>query len=414
MNMSKQMHRDMKMTKKMMRRQLRITHGNTPEVISAINELSFLGSIELISPLIAIHPAVKKAQKAGASSLEAFRNKLRDLYPNEIERQKRFPREFLKKYFPADWREIRNQVLAPSSEKHALALLRQQNLEALSKQSQPQNDAAPLVQSSTQPEPTPARPGYVDTLIKNAEAQELANSWQKDADKRKEQDRQDASKREIENEAKELQRRALVMSQIGLVVENIPADLLPKFEGWTFIKMASNPDARNRWGVMKFVEAFMNERQPAAVKVASFEGAKQEVRTAQQRQHQPVTLTAEGSERTVYQRDAAAQASFKRRLVTLWGGKCGIEGIALAGVLEAAHISHGTNYNDDNGILMTPTMHALFDRHLVGIEPATLTVHVSPSLPELAKYDGLVLNPPVKLDRAGLALRWAEYLKRTA
>lgn len=123
-----------------------------------------------------------------------------------------------------------------------------------------------------------------------------------------------------------------------------------------------------------------------------------------------VTLQATGSRRTVYQRDVTAQASFRRRLFMLWGGKCAIEGLALAGVLEAAHISHGDDFSDDNGILMTPTMHALFDRHLVGIEPTTLTVHVSPLLPDLSRFDGLQLTPPVPLNTANLTLRWQDYL----
>lgn len=92
------------------------------------------------------------------------------------------------------------------------------------------------------------------------------------------------------------------------------------------------------------------------------------------------------------------------------GGKCAIEGIALAGVLEAAHISHGEDFSDYNGILMTPTMHALFDRHLIGIEPDTLTVHVSPLLPDLSQYDGTQLTAPVPLNVEGLTIRWKEYL----
>lgn len=122
-------------------------------------------------------------------------------------------------------------------------------------------------------------------------------------------------------------------------------------------------------------------------------------------------LTATGSERIVYQRDLAAQASFRRRLFDLWNGKCAIEMVALAGVLEAAHILHGEDFSDDNGILMTPTMHALFDRHLIGIEPETLIVHVSPLLPNLFHHNGFQLTAPVELNKAGLAIRWKEYLR---
>ncbi|WP_455810514.1 HNH endonuclease [Pseudomonas graminis] len=120
-------------------------------------------------------------------------------------------------------------------------------------------------------------------------------------------------------------------------------------------------------------------------------------------------LIAEGARRTIYQRNAGAQAGFKSRLMALWKGKCGIEGVALSGVLEAAHITHGEDFSDDNGILMTPTMHALFDRHLIGIDPHTLRIHISRTLPELHHQDGSQLNPPLKLNITGLMMRWALY-----
>jgi predicted restriction endonuclease len=60
-----------------------------------------------------------------------------------------------------------------------------------------------------------------------------------------------------------------------------------------------------------------------------------------------------------------------------FGGRCAVSGKHLGGVLEAAHIEGADLgcYSVGNGILLSPTLHKLFDRHLMGVNPETLTVH---------------------------------------
>ena len=59
---------------------------------------------------------------------------------------------------------------------------------------------------------------------------------------------------------------------------------------------------------------------------------------------------------------------------------------------------------------MTPTMHALFDADLMGIDPATLTVHFKPDIELGELFEGRKITPLVyDLDLERLAVRWAGY-----
>jgi predicted restriction endonuclease len=56
-----------------------------------------------------------------------------------------------------------------------------------------------------------------------------------------------------------------------------------------------------------------------------------------------------------------------------FGDRCAVSGKHLGGVLEAAHIEGADMgcYSVGNGILLSPTLHKLFDRHLMGVNPET-------------------------------------------
>ena len=143
----------------------------------------------------------------------------------------------------------------------------------------------------------------------------------------------------------------------------------------------------------------------------------------------PVTLSPEGiptsllrdghelkgvsAERLVRQRDAVVQAEFRAMVRQNFGNRCAVSGKILGGVLEAAHIEGAALgcYSVGNGILLSPTLHKLFDRNLMGVNPETLTVHFKPGI-ELEEYEGRVIAPLVyNLDKLRLAARWDEYLK---
>lgn len=133
----------------------------------------------------------------------------------------------------------------------------------------------------------------------------------------------------------------------------------------------------------------------------------------EQKRKLDVDIQEEHCERVVNQRNGVAQAKFKTLLMKNFAGRCAVTGWVNGGVLEAAHIEHGTRYNPSNGILMTPTMHALFDSALMGIDPATLTVHFKQGIELGEQFEGRMITPLVyDLDTERLALRWNEYLGR--
>lgn len=118
-------------------------------------------------------------------------------------------------------------------------------------------------------------------------------------------------------------------------------------------------------------------------------------------------------ERLIRQRDAAVQAEFRAMVRQNFGDRCAVSGKHLGGVLEAAHIEGADLgcYNVGNGILLSPTLHKLFDRHMMGINPETLSVHFRKGI-EFEEYEGRVIVPLIyNLDKVRLAARWCEYLK---
>ncbi|MFS8058462.1 HNH endonuclease [Klebsiella michiganensis] len=122
-----------------------------------------------------------------------------------------------------------------------------------------------------------------------------------------------------------------------------------------------------------------------------------------------IELVGDIHERTMRQRDAGKQKAFKELLIENFDGRCAITGKRLNGVLEAAHIEHGIRNNASNGILMAPTFHKLFDRHEMGIDPETMTVHFKPGI-ECEEYEGTVITPLVyQLDKTRLAARWEQF-----
>lgn len=124
-------------------------------------------------------------------------------------------------------------------------------------------------------------------------------------------------------------------------------------------------------------------------------------------------LKGGSSERLVRQRDAAIQAEFKAELCYNFGYRCAVSGKHLGGVLDAAHIESAAkgDYSASNGILLSPTLHRLFDANKMGINPETMTVHFKPGI-EFEEYEGRVIAPMhYRLNKDKLAARWGEYLR---
>ncbi|MBD2189464.1 HNH endonuclease [Pseudanabaena mucicola] len=85
------------------------------------------------------------------------------------------------------------------------------------------------------------------------------------------------------------------------------------------------------------------------------------------------------------------QNEFRQKLLEAYSC-CAITGCISEDALEAAHIepySKTKNNDPKNGLLLRADIHTLFDRHLIGIDPDTMTVYVAPSLlKDYGQFDG--------------------------
>ena len=130
-----------------------------------------------------------------------------------------------------------------------------------------------------------------------------------------------------------------------------------------------------------------------------------------------IEFNASGRVAEVFQRDPRAQAKFREMVLKNFDGRCAVTGKRLNGVLEAAHIEGAAVrgcYNASNGVLLSPTFHRLFDRHMMGIDPVTLKVSFAPGI-EWEEYEGTEIKPLFyKLNREFLAERWAIFQQRNA
>lgn len=134
----------------------------------------------------------------------------------------------------------------------------------------------------------------------------------------------------------------------------------------------------------------------------------------------PYEPTGEDSREAVNRQLLArlGRASFRQAALRRYGGRCLVSGCALDDILEAAHICPYRGEQDnhpDNSLLLRCDLHTLFDLDLLGIDPATLTVHLHPSAAQqgYAQFHGVVLSGTVQRpSRAALALRWQAFQRR--
>lgn len=337
---------------------------------------SIFRAVSTIIPLRQPNDIARIIQKSGGSSKlkpAKVAEMLKEWYPSKEERDSRFPINARKIFFPDEF---------PSE-----TLLKSEPEEKQGAEKKVKRKTRPKVRFTTMEGFNPERPfraSVVTKQLSSTASGPLAES--------------------AEKPVSVVASGLFTPEFIKLMIERVPAAQHFAFRKFVFEKRREKRSAAQWieiWNISNTRDTQHTSREPSEKLVHRAETANLTL----------VKINAEGSMRTIYQRDTSAQAQFKSRLVAIWDGKCAIEGVELSGVLEAAHISHGSDFSDDNGILMTPTMHALFDRHLIGIEPVTLILHVSPALPELKRLHGIQLHPPLQLNLAGLRKRWELYLQ---
>ncbi len=114
------------------------------------------------------------------------------------------------------------------------------------------------------------------------------------------------------------------------------------------------------------------------------------------------------------------QRTFRNNLIRRYGPRCMVSRCLLVDIVEAAHIWPYRNLSDnhpDNGLLLRADLHTLFDLDLMGIDPDTHEVHMSPA----ARKAGYEALHGLKVDvratsgpsREALAQRWETFLRGT-
>ena len=68
------------------------------------------------------------------------------------------------------------------------------------------------------------------------------------------------------------------------------------------------------------------------------------------------------------------QGYYRQKIIERWEGECPVSGLSIIPILIASHIVPWSQSNDEekldvnNGILLSPNVDALFDKHLISFE----------------------------------------------
>jgi|GEM_PF-2100792 len=118
-------------------------------------------------------------------------------------------------------------------------------------------------------------------------------------------------------------------------------------------------------------------------------------------------------------RERPGQAAFRRNVKAAYNLRCCMTGCTVAEALEGAHIDPYKAPASDslrNGLLLRRDVHALFDKHLIAIDPDTHLIHVATKargVDDYAKLHGVKLTLPAQPshhpDPGALKRRWPQF-----
>ncbi len=83
--------------------------------------------------------------------------------------------------------------------------------------------------------------------------------------------------------------------------------------------------------------------------------------------------SVEGKERIVQVKARVTQSQFRKWILSIYGGKCCVTGLAVPQLLQASHISDwsadsANRMNPSNGLCLSATYHVAFDMHLIAFD----------------------------------------------
>jgi hypothetical protein len=133
--------------------------------------------------------------------------------------------------------------------------------------------------------------------------------------------------------------------------------------------------------------------------------------------------TDEAPRKPVMLRERPGQAAFRKKLKGAYNHTCCISGCEVSDALDGAHIDAFRSKASDNlrnGLLLRRDIHALYDRHLIAIEPGTHVIHVAESIRTTTDYAPLhgkslrlPNNPTHHPSQSALKRRWVLFVKKT-
>lgn len=127
-----------------------------------------------------------------------------------------------------------------------------------------------------------------------------------------------------------------------------------------------------------------------------------------------VIIARERRQVMTLQRDMRAHNQFKALVWENFGRCCAVTRKQWLGELDAAHIEdavHGC-FSVSNGLLLSPTLHRLFGRFKMSINPISMTVHFLPDS-GFEEFEGAPIAPiKWSLDKQKLAAHWQIFLQR--
>lgn len=112
----------------------------------------------------------------------------------------------------------------------------------------------------------------------------------------------------------------------------------------------------------------------------------------------------ESKKAAAFRRERPGQRKFREALESAYGNRCCVTKCGVREALEGAHIDPYRSPASDhvrNGLLLRKDIHALFDSHLISIDPRTRRMVVAPSLEktDYKELAGRLLEQPTPLEQ---------------
>ena len=120
------------------------------------------------------------------------------------------------------------------------------------------------------------------------------------------------------------------------------------------------------------------------------------------------------TERSGLVTNRVGQGYYRQEILKKWNNKCGVTGISIKEILISSHIVPWSKSNEDerldpeNGILLSPNIDSLFDRHLISFKDSGKII-ISNKLSS-SEIDKLGVNSQMKLSHVSNGMK--KYLSR--